>query len=412
MISVRRTPRGTAFQAVRDASISHGQDAHVTFNRQPTRRRLWCEVLNIVEPAAFTKKVAMSGIIGHTMYAILAGKAAEHRKLPVSPLINCHYASFLCGAYLGCDVQTMPEAVCVDTGQDVGYGTAPLEKSPLTGGEVRPWSLAFDGRSFRPRDIHRTFYGRAHLVFGWSTAERKHTVPWDRLPDYCAAVVQDLMELFGPGERQLAYLFGWMAHIVGDSLIKSVQPGIELKLLDGKYTPKNRPIQDLVTYHEIGVKELGLNWSAMLSDLAETPVEPIQSHYMRISQPRGELAADFPNGWSPQLAPLLAAVLKENRRYQAIRNPRLVKSYQLRRIGSEWTCSEELSRTTGGLSYREMVEVANAADFRHALWTMGEVIATLFEQVIERSPGLQTLPTNPSPSWEELTRKWTRQTMP
>ncbi|MBC8290741.1 MAG: hypothetical protein H8E37_10540 [Planctomycetes bacterium] len=350
----------------------------------------------------------MSGIIGHTMYAILAGKAADHRKLPVAPLIHRHYSSFLCGAYLGCDVQTMPEAVCVDTDQDVGYGTAPLEKSPLTGGKVRPWSLDFDGKSFRPREIHRMFYGRAHLVFGWAAAERKQTVPWDHLPDFCAAVVQDAQELFGPGERQLAYLFGWMAHIVGDSLIKSVQPGIELKLLDGKYTPKNRPIQDLVTYHEIGVKELGLNWPALLSDLAGTPVEPIQPHYMRVARPRGELAARFPNAWSPQLAPLLGEVLNENRRYQAIRNPRLVKSYRLRKIGTEWACSEELSRQTGGLTYREMVEAADEADFRHALWGIAEEIAHLFEQVIERSPSLQELPTEKHVSWEELTRRWRR----
>ena len=53
-----------------------------------------------------------------------------------------------------------------------------------------------------------------------------------------------------------------------------------------------------------------------------------------------------------------------------------------------------------------MVEIADASDFRHALWTMGEAIASLFEQVTERSPGLQTLPSNPSPSWEKLTTKW------
>ena len=116
--------------------------------------------------------------------------------------------------------------------------------------------------------------------------------------------------------------------------------------------------------------------------------------------------SDFSNAWSPHLAPLLASVPMANRRYQAIRNPRLVKSYQLRRIGSEWTCREEFSRTTCGLSYREMVEIADASDFRHAHWTMGEAISTLFEQVIERSPGLQTLPTNPIPSWGELTTKW------
>ena len=350
----------------------------------------------------------MSGIIGHTMYAILAHKAAAHRKLPVASLIHRHYASFLCGAYLGCDVQTMPEAICVDTGQNVGYGTAALDNSPLTGGQVRPWSLDFDGKSYRPREIHRMFYGRAHLVFGWATAERRHAVPWDHLSDFCEAVVQDASELFGPGERQLAYLFGWMAHIVGDSLIKSVQPGVELKLLDGKYTPKNRPVQDLVTYHEIGVKELGLNWPALLHDLAQTPVEPIQFHYMRVARPAGELAAVYPNAWSPQLAPLLTEVLKENRRYQTIRNPRLIKSYRLRKNGAEWMCSEELSRQTGGLTYTEMVEAADKAGFRHALWTIAEKTADLFETVIERVPGLRDVPTEKSVSWSELTKKWRR----
>ncbi|MFP6765790.1 MAG: hypothetical protein VB858_19320, partial [Planctomycetaceae bacterium] len=186
----------------------------------------------------------------------------------------------------------------------------------------------------------------------------------------------------------------------------SIHSGIELNLLDGKYTPRNRPIQDLVTYHEIGVRELGLNWPALLSDLAETPVEPIQLHYMRAAQPRGELASQFQNAWSPHLTPLLQVVLQENRRYQSIRNPRLVQRYRLKKTGTEWRCSEELSRTTGGLSYRDMIELADKANFRHALWTMGESIATLFEQVLERSPGLQALPEMQAVSWETLTQRW------
>lgn len=350
----------------------------------------------------------MSGIIGHTIYAVLAGKAAIHRKLPMVASIQRHYTSYLCGAYLGCDIQTMPEAVCVETGKEVGYGTVALEKSPLTGGKVRPWSLAHAGKRYRPREIHRMFYGRSHLVFGWSGAERAHSVPWDHLPDYCAGVVTDAIKHWGPGERQLAYLFGWMAHIVGDSLIKSVQPGIELNLLDGKYTPKNRPIQDLVTFHEIGSKEFGLNWAALLSDLAETPVEPIQFHYMRIARPRGELGRQFPNAWSPRSAPLLKAVLRENRRYQAVRNPRLIGKYQLRKVGNQWECSQELTKQTGGLRYCEMVALAERADFRHALWRMGEAIAKLFEQVVERSPELQALPNEKHVSWSEITNKWKR----
>ena len=342
------------------------------------------------------------------MYAILAGKAAVQKKLPVAPLIHRHYASYLCGSYLGCDIQTMPKAVCVDTGQEVGYGSIPLEKSPITGGAVKPWALRFEGREYRPRDIHRIFYGRSHLVFGWSPAERNQTVPWDHLPDYAAMAVQDAIDLFGLGERKLAYLFGWMTHVVGDSLIKSVQPGITLNLLDGKYTPANRPIQDLVTFHEVGREEFRLDWANLLADLVETRVEPVQLHYMRVGRPHGMLAADFPNAWAPEQERLLLRVLKENRRYQQIRNPRLLKQYALTKTSGGWQCDAELSRTTGGLSYTEMVELADKANFRHALWQMGEAIVKLFEQVIERIPDLQALPDGTTPTWAEITAGWKR----
>lgn len=348
----------------------------------------------------------MSGIVGHTMYAILAGKAAAQKKLPVASLIHRHYASFLAGAYMGCDIQLMPEAVCIDTGEEVGFGTAPLERSPLTGGAVSPWSLKYGDQEYRPRAISQMFYGRAHLVFGWTPAKRKYTVPWDHLPDYAARVFQDARDLYGPGDRKLAYLFGWLAHIVGDSLIKSVQPGITLDLLDGKYTAANRPIQDLVTFHEVGRKELRLDWSSLFADLAETPVEPIQLHYMRVSRPRGTLAADFPDAWAPQYEPLLLSVLAENRRYQKIRNPRLIRKYALKQQGAQWICDEELSRITGGLSYTEMVEAAEKANLRHTLWEMGVRINHLFEQVIERVTYLQNLPDANVPGWEEITVRW------
>src|SRR3954468_9958104 len=106
----------------------------------------------------------MSGLVGHTFYAVLGLKAAEERRLPLAAVARRHFASYLAGAYLGCDIQVMPEAICVDTGKEVGFGTVPLTKSPLTGGEVRPWTLVHDGRQYRPTEIHHLFYGRSHLV--------------------------------------------------------------------------------------------------------------------------------------------------------------------------------------------------------------------------------------------------------
>jgi hypothetical protein len=110
------------------------------------------------------------------------------------------------------------------------------------------------------------------------------------------------------------------------------------------------------------VNELGLNWPILLDVLSRARVEPIQFHYMRVARPRGELAASFPNAWAPQMKPLLAEVLKENRRYQQIRNSRLLKQYALKKTKSGWDCSDELMLQTGGLSYVEMIGLARRAD--------------------------------------------------
>jgi len=351
----------------------------------------------------------MSGIIGHTTYAILAAKAAGHHRLPIAPILHRHFASYLAGSYLGSDVQTLPAAVCQDTSQEVGYCAARITESPITGGPVTPWKLSLDGAEYTPLEIHHRFYGRAHLVFGWQDADRELAVAWDDVPRYLAAVVGDALELFGPGERKLAYVFGWLTHVAGDSLIKSVQPGITLHLLDGKYTPRNRPVQDLVSFHEIGRKELRIDWPSLLADLVDTPVEPIQLHFMRVAKPRGRLADFFPEGWKPEDEPLVARVLAENRHYQRIRNGRILEELALKRTPAGWQCDASLSDRTGGLTYAEMVEAAEAADFRHALWQMGEAIVDLFVRVIQEEPTLANLPADSCPTWHVLSARWRKQ---
>ena len=206
----------------------------------------------------------MSGIIGHTMYALLGARAAVHRELPMVRIVERHLPSYLCGAYLGADVGTVPSVICQDTGTPVGYGSERIVKSPLTGGPVKPWTLQLGNEKFTPRQIHDLFYGRAHIAFGWVAKDKGLTIPWEKLPEYFAAVIRDAKKFHGLGERQLAYALGWMTHVIGDGLIKSIAPGMDLNLLDGKYTPANRPIQDLVTFHEIGKKELNLNWHALI----------------------------------------------------------------------------------------------------------------------------------------------------
>lgn len=327
------------------------------------------------------------------MYGLLALKEAWGRGLPVAPLMERHLPSFLCGAYLGSDIQVMPEAVCVDTGREVGFGTVPLARSPLTGGKVRPWSLVHQGKSHRPGDIHRLFYGRAHLVFGWARGDEGLSVPWDHLADYIAPVIQDWMN----HERGLAHALGWLVHIVGDSLIKSVQPGLRMRLLDGVYTPKNRIVQDQFTYHTIGA-ELGVDWEAVFRDMAATPVEAVQPHYMRIGERSGKLGEVFSEGWRPELASLLEAVLRENRRWLVNHSRDVLEVVSLK----EGRVSEVAQSASGGLDHETMLEMAESAGMRRTLVTIADQAVDLIERVIAQVPDWRSLPRVRVKRWNRL----------
>jgi hypothetical protein len=198
-------------------------------------------------------------------------------------------------------------------------------------------------------------------------------VPWDHLPEYFAAVIADLG---GKDDRALAYTLGWIVHVVGDSLIKGQQPGIELNLVDGRYTPKNRPVQDLISFHDIGSAELGMDWAKDLAAMAATAMEDIQLHYMRCAEPRGQLAKLFPDGWKPESAATLRAVLAENRRW--------VKQHALDEIAAMQLTNGECSAALhekSGLTLAQMREAAREAKFREMLNTMTDQITAMFEAV-------------------------------
>jgi hypothetical protein len=335
----------------------------------------------------------MSGIVGHTTYGVLALREAWKRKLRTAPLATRHYSSFLAGAYLGSDIQTMPSVVCTATGAEAGYGGLPYAGCP--GDDSRPWKLAFEKAEYLPRQIHEMFYGRAHLIFGWTKQEQSQRIPWDRLPEYFAACLQDVFDVYGPSERTLAYLLDWTVHVVSDSLIKSQQPGLTLKLLDGTYTPRNRPVQDLFAFHEIGLKELRLDWAALFADIAATPVEPAQAHYMRVAEPRGQLAKHFPAHWRPEQKPLLLAVLQENRRWarrhfvDEIAEMRLVRNSK-----GELDAAPSVVQKTG-LHLAEMMDAAREAKLREQIGVIANECASLIEAIEKRLPRLQSLSTVP-----------------
>lgn len=339
----------------------------------------------------------MSGLIGHSMYGILAEKAAQGLGLPVAGLIARQRSSFLCGAYLGCDVVTLPEAVCSDTGREFGYGTVPVEKSPFTGGAIRPWKLQHGGISLTPRELHGLFYGRAHLVFGWPKDQAMLRIPWDHLADYGARAIEDCLQ----DEAQVAYTLGSMVHIVGDSLIKSVQPGLHMNLLGGLYTPRNRIVQDQFTFHRIG-PELGVDWPTLFAQMAANPVMDSQLHFMRVGEARGRLAELFSEGWLPQPQGLLREVLRQNRRWLSVHAQDVLAVVAL----DKGRASAQALRANGGIAHADMLEIAERAGMRRTLVQIAEEAAALMERIVNQVPVWANASRRPDPAWAQLRKRW------
>mgnify|MGYP001394367141 FL=1 len=123
---------------------------------------------------------------------------------------------------------------------------------------------------------------------------------------------------------------------------------------------------------------------------------------MRASAPRGQLAELHAEAWTPGHGPLLRKTLAENRRYQRIRNERIIRQLALISTASGWECDRELSETAGGMTYAEMRRHAEAADFRHALWQIADCIADMFEQLVQRLGVLGNLGAIAAPTWQEI----------
>jgi len=315
----------------------------------------------------------MSGIVGHLTYALLSHRKALERQLRCAAIISQHLGHYLSGAYLGADIMTLPGGACPECGQEWGYCASIPKDCPDDGSPLTPYSLEHKEEIYPSVEIHNIFYGRTHLIFGWQ--QDKHlSLKWDDLPEFLGACLADTDSASGQ-----AYVLGFMSHVVGDSMIKSFQPGLDLYLLNGTYTPENRPIQDLFTFHEIGIGELAVDWSSLMESVVATPVQTVQAHYMRCTEPCGKLAESFPEGWRPKLESLLMNVLAENRRYQRIRNARLLDELELTNGPDGFECDPGLSTTARGLKYREMLSMCREAGFRSALETIAVETAEVFE---------------------------------
>ena len=134
----------------------------------------------------------------------------------------------------------------------------------------------------------------------------------------------------------------------------------------------------------------------------------------KVDKPSAALVSDlkrrglgqmYPYVWDPINEGLLREVLKQNRAYQKVRNHRLLDKYKLTRINGEWNCDLRLSEIANQLTYSQMVELAEQAEFRSHVDTIAEIICELYEQVFQLSTSLVSV--RPAEyKWERMIRRW------
>ena len=95
-----------------------------------------------------------------------------------------------------------------------------------------------------------------------------------------------------------------------------------------------------------------LDWKKLFEDMAGTPIEAIQPHYMRIACAGGTLGKTYAEGWKPEDAGLLQAVLKENHRWLTHHAQDVLSDMALTQGPEGPAVSENVSRTTGGSGMR------------------------------------------------------------
>ena len=123
--------------------------------------------------------------------------------------------------------------------------------------------------------------------------------------------------------------------------------------------------------------------------MAATPVEPIQPHYMRIARPAGELGSFFAEGWRPERAGLLQAVLKENRRWLKHHAQDVLRDMALTQGEDGPQVSAAVKAATGDLGYSQMMAMAERSDLRGTLQIIADTAADLFEKVVTQVPALK-----------------------
>jgi len=219
----------------------------------------------------------------HVTYAVLGAQAATARRLPVAPLLRRHWASYLCGAYLGCDIQTFPKQCVWTRAAKSGTAWCRWPESPHRRRGPAMEAL-LDGREYTRVTSTGCFTG--DRTWSLAGARRNSTC---RNPGTIWPITSRARPLTrGPAlaRANVRWPISSHARARGRRQSHQVRPRRpEAAFTRRQYTPRNRPIQDLITFHEVGRKELNLNWARPAGGSRWLPaVESLQPHTMRVAR--------------------------------------------------------------------------------------------------------------------------------
>lgn len=271
----------------------------------------------------------MSGSVGHQFIAAVTALTLRgHADLPVAgPVVRCPEHART-GAYLGADIQIMPDYVCGRCGALWGIVRPDFRCTCGTpAAQLQRFTFEHDGREWGRRSVQQVFYGRTHACLANDApGSDRDNLPWAELPKLAGHMLQvasrrpsHLANATYPAtnEEAVSWVVGWVSHIVQDNVVKdTVDLGVEYDILDGKYGPQTRVAYEWLILTSFSY-DLGLDPAGLLYTDTSHGDNGLLTHYLMVEQPSAYASLGMDGRWParPEQRSLAEAVQRENRRY-------------------------------------------------------------------------------------------------
>lgn len=219
----------------------------------------------------------------HTLFAHMALDALIAARHPLAGVAARRAAVLRVAATVGCDIQCMPYQTCQGCEAWYRHDRKSDRKCLVCGEEALADYFVDirDGRRLKRTDIERDYYRHTHLVLGHDrgygvdpkTAPGPEEQPFpQQVVDHLTFCLKDAERAAvprGQTENYVAFLLGWMTHVVSDALFKGCyRHAARIDFFGHQYAMAMLPAAETLSMTDISY-DFGASWPTWRADLLD-----------------------------------------------------------------------------------------------------------------------------------------------